>query len=118
MIKLKPCPFCGGAADNPTAMKYTEDFTDTDDFMINCTNCGASVRLFYHTPAQAIEAWNTRDSLVAAEAREEGIEEAVDVAIKLAYDVMGATLGLARSYSDRLIETIKRLKEEGCHITE
>lgn len=50
--------------------------------------------------------------IVAAEARKEGISEAGDVAIKLAYDVMGATLGLARSYSERLIEAIKQLKEE------
>lgn len=50
---------------------------------------------------------------VAAESRKEGIEEATDVAVKLAYDVMGNTVSLARSYSERLIEAVERLKGQG-----
>lgn len=48
---------------------------------------------------------------VVAEVWNGAIDETGDVAIHLAYEVMGATLGLARSYSDRLGKAIEQLKK-------
>ena len=60
MAELKPCPFCGGEAD-----EYEGDYGNG----VYCMNCGAMVGEPIHleyrvaervTYEQAIEAWNTR----------------------------------------------------------
>ena len=60
MGELKPCPFCGGEAD-----EYEGDYGNG----VYCMNCGAMVGEPIHlefrvtervTYEQAIEAWNTR----------------------------------------------------------
>ena len=53
--KLKPCPFCGGDAE--------EGCVDSDMFFVICSNLGCSVNVFTlpkNTKQQAIQAWNER----------------------------------------------------------
>lgn len=57
--ELKPCPFCGGEAiihkrayDNRGGLPH--------DFTVYCDKCHASVRHYYPTEKEAIEAWNRR----------------------------------------------------------
>lgn len=53
--KLKPCPFCGGAAQGPTAAwPHT----------ITCTSCGATVSGYGYADfgqAVSIMKWNRRE---------------------------------------------------------
>ena len=49
MEELKPCPFCGGEA---------EDF-GVDVFWVTCKNCHIGTESF-DTLQEAIEAWNRR----------------------------------------------------------
>ena len=46
---LKPCPFCGGAAEASVLGLWT----------VECQACGACIRGFYFR-VDATEAWNTR----------------------------------------------------------
>ena len=57
MIKLKPCPFCGGKAEIRRDSE-TETF-----FVVICTNCPATVsRSWFSKKQEAINAWNMRTS--------------------------------------------------------
>lgn len=47
MTELKPCPFCGGEAED-----VLEWFDECGECRIECTQCGASV--------DTVDAWNTR----------------------------------------------------------
>ena len=58
MSKLKPCPFCGGKAQNIT--EYHEDIRLFLSY-VNCTNCGMWTG-FQHYQNEAIEIWNRRVS--------------------------------------------------------
>lgn len=58
MIKLKPCPFCGGKA----AMERHIFNGLTDTYGVKCTLCGAQIRQFYDTQDQAAEQWNRREN--------------------------------------------------------
>lgn len=48
--KLKPCPYCGGKAEEEEIGR---------DWDIQCKDCQSSTRL-YSTPREAMEAWNRR----------------------------------------------------------
>ena len=59
MAELKPCPFCGGEA------RLIEESISMwsripHDFAVVCKNCHASIRQYFRTEAEAIEAWNRR----------------------------------------------------------
>ena len=56
--KLKPCPFCGAAAE----MQITPRFPQGDWFAPRCTNkscCGRAGKKFT-TPESAVYSWNRR----------------------------------------------------------
>lgn len=65
--ELKPCPFCGGKAK----------MIPWHGRMASCSNeeCPVEPSVWGETPAKAAAFWNRRDPAVAAEAREEGIDE-------------------------------------------
>ena len=58
MTKLKPCPFCGGEAQEARGSIINN--------YIFCVDCGTDKRVegtstgFYLTPELAVEAWNRR----------------------------------------------------------
>lgn len=54
--KLRECPFCGGKAEEPINMEWSDNVYD--DWIIDCSDCRA--RVFDVTKEKAIEAWNTR----------------------------------------------------------
>ncbi len=56
-IELKPCPFCGGKAK---MVVYT-NYNDYNDYVVNCTKCGASVPIWHETEKEAAQWWNRRD---------------------------------------------------------
>lgn len=67
---LKPCPFCGGAAE-PVTKQYTADdadeegWTQTQFFVVTCGGCGAEAggqEPGHKTEADAAAAWNRRAS--------------------------------------------------------
>lgn len=70
-IKLKPCPFCGGAA-KPDARKGYEErqaYYGKACLTIECLDCGAQVTAYNHTDGplpyevmakMAAEKWNRR----------------------------------------------------------
>lgn len=77
MIKLKPCPFCGGSASVKRASREWKDAHIADEFVVKCMGCGARLPLFrsdiwtddagvVHIDANgavdAMEAWNRRVS--------------------------------------------------------
>ena len=51
MIKLKPCPFCGGEAE-------LFGIESNGIFYVECSNCDANNN--FDTPEKAISAWNKR----------------------------------------------------------
>lgn len=55
-IPLKPCPFCGGAAEliHASIGRFIEEFA------VSCTNCHIKTPCL--PEAEAIEMWNKRDS--------------------------------------------------------
>ena len=54
--ELKPCPFCGGAAE-----VYCDREMGGSQYRIKCTNCPADVgRHWYWKKNDAIAAWNRR----------------------------------------------------------
>jgi len=53
--KLKPCPFCGGAA---RIMLDGEDLPDESFHNVYCTNC--KVQFWVKSKTEAITAWNNR----------------------------------------------------------
>lgn len=64
---LEPCPFCGGTKfqQNTKAKGYfikkraERAGTDTSNYLIRCTGCGAKGPLM-HSEQEARDAWNTR----------------------------------------------------------
>lgn len=64
MTELKPCPFCGGEAEEKYIkrnLKYRLFyFRDITHFVyIHCKTCGCTSRV-HETKENAIEAWNRR----------------------------------------------------------
>ena len=65
MTKLKPCPFCGCLAwahQNQTVFanqKYEGEEGDIG-YRIECEGDCHAMTCWWHTPKQAIQAWNTR----------------------------------------------------------
>lgn len=68
MIKVKPCPFCGGMAELDFAfgsLTYTDEYGDARTtgfyYTIKCLNeiCGCRIGI-YEKPMMALEAWNRR----------------------------------------------------------
>ena len=57
--KLLNCPFCGGEA-RLIKESYSMWSGIPHDFAVVCKNCHASIRQFFTTEAEAIEAWNRR----------------------------------------------------------
>lgn len=62
--KLKPCPFCGGDAEEKYVRRKTKyrlfTFPDITHFVyIKCKVCGANTSI-KETRENAIEAWNRR----------------------------------------------------------
>ena len=51
--KLKPCPFCGGEA-------YVWLNLETDNYDVECLECGCDFQQHYGCVDEAIEAWNRR----------------------------------------------------------
>ncbi len=59
MDELKLCPFFGGEAF--VYKRYDSIFRlDPTDFTVLCKDCNASVRHYFQTESEAIEAWNRR----------------------------------------------------------
>lgn len=54
MIKLKPCPFCGGRP-----LSCVNDGTETK-FGVICFACGGSISATKDSLEEAAEAWNRR----------------------------------------------------------
>ena len=68
MIKLKPCPFCGGEAEMDALVACGEDGTK---YVISCPKCEISVSSYLEDNAYNI--WNTRaDGWHTGEPTEEG----------------------------------------------
>jgi Lar family restriction alleviation protein len=59
---LKPCPFCGGAAEIDII-----EIPDTDEYGVICEKCHACA-MFSENRYQAIGAWNTRTTPTVQEA--------------------------------------------------
>lgn len=64
IIKLKPCPFCGGEAYNDyrsedRKLKDGTLLTRSERFRISCRSCGGNTGWAYYED-DAIEAWNRR----------------------------------------------------------
>ena len=74
LVELKPCPFCGGAAQG------TPSFEDGGGVMacyICCPACDVSPDACYRTASewdQAVEAWNTRPDAIEALTRPVDVE--------------------------------------------
>jgi len=58
-MKLKPCPFCGGA---PELVEFNHSL-----FLVDCRDCGA--RVTGGTADEAGETWNRRQSEAKKERR-------------------------------------------------
>ena len=56
MIKLKPCPFCGGEP----AVRYESFRPFYYNWVVRCTNCGARTENHFEAVNKAVKAWNTR----------------------------------------------------------
>lgn len=52
MSELKPCPFCGGAAQ-------LNNTVDENDFYVSCDVCEIQ-QVGEHTMEEAVRLWNTR----------------------------------------------------------
>ncbi|WP_276694231.1 CPXCG motif-containing cysteine-rich protein [Ruminococcus champanellensis] len=48
-VDLKNCPFCGGKAEMEVYTKYNGD----NDYVVNCTKCGATVPIWHETEKAA-----------------------------------------------------------------
>ena len=64
MIKLKPCPFCGGEA-TPVYCENGNQYTSNIMYLskrgtIKCKHCGVELQRVYSRVSKAIEAWNRR----------------------------------------------------------
>ena len=62
-VELKPCPFCGGKAE---MLDYKYENKDVNEFIVSCSECGASVGEWRKTEEEAIINWNTRKPIVKA----------------------------------------------------
>jgi hypothetical protein len=70
VLKLLPCPFCGGEASagghvrySPTNEATWTDGTNVDEaFFVNCIKCGVTNMgiIGHRTPEDAAIQWNTR----------------------------------------------------------
>ena len=62
MIKLKPCPFCGGKASTTKRERWKDESCtySRPDYGVNCQECYAKGYQYYSTIEEAIEAWNKR----------------------------------------------------------
>ena len=104
-LKLKPCPFCGGAAEPLVRVRATGK-----RHVVGCRNigCGVSVETDeYDTPEEAAEAWNGRPVYRWLLATADGIDGAlsncgpsrryvdvnVDYLAKIAQDLRAAACG-------------------------
>jgi Lar family restriction alleviation protein len=76
MTDLKPCPFCGGKAEDGYYDAYSAD--SSFDY-IGCTDCKAMIEYDDrgHARAEAIVAWNTRYKPKAEELFDQQIAEYV-----------------------------------------
>jgi Lar family restriction alleviation protein len=66
-LNLKPCPFCGGVANNTIRFHSHEDDQRFDEVMIYCIQCGATQSDIDHEGAdhverarEVIKRWNRR----------------------------------------------------------
>lgn len=57
IFKLKPCPFCNGAAEIHELTSCTPPFLTA--YIIACKKCGASSD-YYDNAEEAIGTWNSR----------------------------------------------------------
>jgi len=55
MSELKPCPFCGGEAEERITAKNTAD----PKYMIACKECGCKTPTTVCSPTHKVK-WNTR----------------------------------------------------------
>jgi len=94
--RLKPCPFCGGAA------KLSE--TDFDGFFVFCESCRAS--FFEVTKKKSVDAWNRR-----AETAANNFEKVVTLLTE-ARDVLGETIAELRTENARLKKELAEAKGE------
>ena len=60
MSELKPCPFCGGEAEEG----WGDNGEGFGEYYIGCSNdqCEIDPSITYDNKKSATEAWNTRDS--------------------------------------------------------
>ena len=56
--KLKPCPFCGGEAQDYRVTDYPKEVGKR--YSVICNRCGARITTTYQQRTQAIHDWNTR----------------------------------------------------------
>lgn len=67
--RLKPCPFCGSAAEMDFVRSETEDPPDEGGYFISCGECGASTNLRFPCGEDPrpllIEQWNRRQGEIA-----------------------------------------------------
>ena len=58
MNELKPCPFCGGDAEEKRGTA-SQLFRPTEYYYIHCKSCGATGKAEF-VPKHAAAAWNRR----------------------------------------------------------
>lgn len=85
MSELKPCPFCGGAAD----YAETTDTVDGQEFRIYLAGCpNHCAQIWQGDPDSAMTAWNARTPDLAKV--KERLEEALrDIRLHIAFDSRG-----------------------------
>lgn len=64
---LKPCPFCGGAAERFDLDDLPEDDPNVGASGVQCKRCGASSPLHFDRKENLDDSWNRRADLVPAQ---------------------------------------------------
>lgn len=94
LIKLKPCPFCGGEAKIVETKECWGQGENANKVTISCCECFVEIRVADHESysfltKKAIEKWNNR--VTEADVFNKAIDDFVDVCKK---DILCQTFGL------------------------
>ena len=97
--ELKPCPFCGGAA---------ELREEHDNSWVSCSECQVSVEGFEFSE-DASSAWNTRPDIPATDEKVKALREALQHLVDL--DDMNTTAAMEQEGIDKARAAIARARE-------